>query len=139
MNYIGNKLKRIRKVNRITQEELAEMLNTNRIRISNIENGKMEMTFNEAIRICEIFHISADSFFEERNLSSEDYISISSRYIKNKNISYDERREVLKKIHLDFESEYFNDIPLLNVLEKNKSIEKQAKSNKIDIDKIMRE
>lgn len=139
MNYVGNKLKSIRKVNRITQEELAEMLNTNRIRISNIENGKMEMTFNEAIRICEIFHISADSFFEERNLSSEDYISISSRYIKNKNISYDERREVLKKIHLDFESEYFNDIPLLNVLEKNKSIEKQAKSNKIDIDKILRE
>ena len=64
MNYVGNKLKSIRKVNRITQEELAEMLNTNRIRISNIENGKMEMTFNEAIRICEIFHISADSFLK---------------------------------------------------------------------------
>ena len=88
MNYVGNKLRKIRKINNLTQEQLAEKLNTNRIRISNIENGKMEMTFNEAIKICELFNISADSFFEEHNLTSEDYLSISNRYIKNKNISY---------------------------------------------------
>ena len=138
MNYVGNKLRKIRKINNLTQEQLAEKLNTNRIRISNIENGKMEMTFNEAIKICELFNISADSFFEEHNLTSEDYLSISNRYIKNKNISYSERREVLKKIHLDFESVYFDDIPLLNVLEKNINRNNQQKSNKIDIDKIMR-
>lgn len=138
MNYVGNKLRKIRKINNLTQEQLAEKLNTNRIRISNIENGKMEMTFNEAIKICELFNISADSFFEEHNLTSEDYLSISNRYIKNKNISYSERREVLKKIHLDFESVYFDDVPLLNVLEKNINRNNQQKSNKIDIDKIMR-
>jgi len=138
MSYVGIKLRKIRKYNKLTQEQLAEILNTNRIRISNIENGKMEMTFNEAIKICELFHISADSFFEEHNLTSEDYISISKRYIKNKEISYAERREVLKKIHLELESEYFDDIPILNVLEKNKREEKVVKSNKIDIDKVIK-
>ena len=138
MSYVGNKLRKIRKQNNLTQEQLAEILNTNRIRISNIENEKMEMTFNEAIKICKLFHISADSFFEEHNLSSEDYISISRRYIKNKELSYSERREVLKKLQLELESESFDDIPILNVLGKNKREENGVKSNKIDIDKAIK-
>lgn len=72
MNYVGKKLKEIRRKNNLTQESLAEILNTNRARISKIENGKMDLTFNEAIKICEKFHISADSFFEITNLSSSD-------------------------------------------------------------------
>lgn len=138
MSYVGEKLKEIRRKNSITQEQLAEILNTNRIRISKIENDKMDMTFNEAIIICEKFHISADSFFEANNLSSADYISISKRYIKNKKISYTERREVLRNIHIEFENEYFDDMPLLNVLENNKYTKIEGKSNKIDIEKAIK-
>lgn len=138
MSHVGKKLKEIRKKNNLTQEQLAEMLNTNRIRISKIENDKMDMSFNEAIIICEKFHISADSFFEINNLSSEDYITISKRYIKNKNISYAERREVLRNIHIDFENECFDDIPSINVPNKNNSPINIAKSNKIDIERAIR-
>lgn len=98
----------------------------------------MDMTFNEAIIICEKFHISADIFFEANNLSSADYISISKRYIKNKKISYTERREVLRNIHIEFENEYFDDMPLLNVLENNKYTKIEGKSNKIDIEKAIK-
>lgn len=138
MSHVGKKLKEIRKKNNLTQEQLAEMLNTNRIRISKIENDKMDMSFNEAIIICEKFHISADSFFEINNLSSEDYITISKRYIKNKNISYAERREVLRNIHIDFENECFDYIPSINVPNKNNSPINIAKSNKIDIERAIR-
>ena len=137
MNYVGKKLKEIRRKNNLTQESLAEILNTNRARISKIENGKMDLTFNEAIKICEKFHISADSFFEITNLSSSDYISISSRYIKNKNVSYTERREVLRKIHIEFENEYFNDVPSLYVPKNNICSKNQLKSDKFDIEKAI--
>ena len=138
MSNVGKKLKEIRRKNNITQEELAEILNTNRIRISKIENDKMDMTFNEAIIICEKFHVSADSFFESNNLSSTDYISISRRYIKNKEISYTERREVLRKIHIEFENEYFDNMPIINVLERNKNTINKGKSSKIDIKKAIK-
>ena len=137
MNYVGKKLKEIRRKNNLTQENLAEILNTNRARISKIENGKMDLTFNETIKICEKFHISADSFFEITNLSSSDYISISSRCIKNKNVSYTERREVLRKIHIEFENEYFNDVPSLYVLKNNICSKNQLKSDKFDIEKAI--
>jgi len=137
MNYVGKKLKEIRRKNNLTQESLAEILNTNRARISKIENGKMDLTFNETIKICEKFHISADSFFEINNLSSSDYISISSRYIKNKNVSYTERREVLRKIHIEFENEYFNDVPSLYVPENNICSKNRLKSDKFDIEKAI--
>lgn len=81
----------------------------------------MDMTFNETIIICEKFHLSADVCFESNNLSSTDYISISRRYIKNKEISYTERREVLRKIHIEFENEYFDDMPIINVLGRSKN------------------
>lgn len=138
MSHVGKKLKEIRRKNNLTQEQLAEMLNTNRIRISKIENDKMDMTFNEAIIICEKLHMSADSFFEINNLSSQDYITISKRYIKNKAIPYTERREVLRNIHIEFENEYFDDIPALNVPEKNINLKTTAKSNKIDIERAIR-
>lgn len=138
MAYVGKKLKEIRRKNNLTQEQLAEMLNTNRIRISKIENDKMDMTFNEAIIICEKLHISADSFFEINNLSSQDYIAISKRYIKNKSISYIERREVLRNIHIEFENEYFDDVPSLNVPDENKNTRITVKSNKIDIERAIR-
>ncbi len=73
MSHVGKNLKEIRRKNNLTQEQLTEMLNINRIRISKIENDKMDMIFNEAINICEKLHIIADSFFEINNLSSQDY------------------------------------------------------------------
>lgn len=139
MANVGKRLQQIRKLRKITQEQLAEILNTNRVRISNIENGKTDMTFNEAVRLCNEFKISIDSFLDEQKLSSEDYIVISKRYIKNKDISSTERREILKQIHIEFETECFNDLPMINVLKSDKIVQKAGKRNKSDIDKFSKE
>lgn len=45
---IGNKIKKLRKISGYTQEEIAEKLDIgDRIKISQIENGKQSMTAND--------------------------------------------------------------------------------------------
>ena len=134
---IGNILRQIRKEKNITQEKLAEILNTNRVRISNIENEKTDMTFNEAIILCNELNIAIERFLDVQNLSSVDYIKISNRYIKNENLSEAERRDVLKKIHIDFEIDCFNKVSLNNVINNDKNTQKLKKCNKLVIDKFL--
>ena len=100
MNYIAKRIKEIRKNYGLNQDDLAEILHTNRVRISRIENEKTDLTFDEALMICEKFNISVETFFETADLTSNDYIKISTRYIKNPNISFEEKRDVLKNIHI---------------------------------------
>ena len=118
------------------QENLAEILHTNRVRISKIENEKTSLTFNEALIICKNFDISIETFFETTNLSSNDYIKISSRYINNPNITFEEKRDVLKNIHIRLETVCFDELSKINVIKNNKKTRNTSKSNKIDIERI---
>lgn len=99
---IGNKIKNLRKINGYTQEEIAEKLDIgDRIKISRIENGKQSMTANEMIKFCKLLNISLDSLINNENLSSEDFIDISKRYIFNEKLDIEERKEVVKKYILN--------------------------------------
>lgn len=137
MNYIAKRIKEIRKNYGLNQDDLAEILHTNRVRISRIENEKTDLTFDEALMICEKFNISVETFFETADLTSNDYIKISTRYIKNPNISFEEKRDVLKNIHIQLETACFDDISNINVTKDNKIPENIKKSNKIDIERII--
>ena len=136
MNYIAKRIKEIRKNYGLSQENLAEILHTNRVRISKIENEKTSLTFNEALIICKNFDISIETFFETTNLSSNDYIKISSRYINNPNITFEEKRDVLKNIHIRLETVCFDELSKINVIKNNKKKRNTSKSNKIDIERI---
>lgn len=136
MNYIAKRIKEIRKNYGLSQENLAEILHTNRVRISKIENEKTSLTFNEALIICKNFDISIETFFETTNLSSNDYIKISSRYINNPNITFEEKRDVLKNIHIRLETVCFDEPSKINVIKNNKKTRNTSKSNKIDIERI---
>ena len=136
MNYIANRIKEIRKNYGLNQENLAEILHTNRVRISKIENENTSLTFDEALIICKKFDISIETFFETANLSSNDYIKISSRYINNLNISFEEKRDVLKNIHIQLESACFDELSKINVTKDNKKPKNTSKSNKIDMERI---
>ena len=59
----GNNLKRIRKSNSLTQEELAEKLNIIPTHLSRIENGKSFVTAELLDALSVIFNISPASFF----------------------------------------------------------------------------
>lgn len=114
---IGNRIKKIRKKNAYTQEELAEkLLIGDRIKISRIENGKQSMTANELIKFCKFFNISIDALINDDKLSSEDFLILSNRYLINDDIEIEEKREVIKKIYIKLANNELNSILMYNDL-----------------------
>jgi transcriptional regulator with XRE-family HTH domain len=61
----GRRLRKIRKRNKMTQEQLAEILYLSVDSISNFENGKSTCMPEHLTKICQIFNISADYFYFE--------------------------------------------------------------------------
>jgi len=57
---IGEVLKRLRKQQRWTQEQLAEQLNVSRSQISKWENGSLLPDIQSLEKLCHLFHVSAD-------------------------------------------------------------------------------
>lgn len=59
---VGNRLKRLRKNNKITQEKLAEMLNVSKHTIYKYEKGQTAPSYECIIWLCQEFNVSADYF-----------------------------------------------------------------------------
>ena len=134
---IGNKIKNLRKINGYTQEEIAEKLDIgDRIKISRIENGKQSMTANEMIKFCKLLNISLDSLINNENLSSEDFIDISKRYIFNEKLDIEERKEVVKKIYIELANKELSKIDMYNQMNKNSSKFQKSSNNAIEKYKI---
>ena len=134
---IGNKIKNLRKINGYTQEEIAEKLDIgDRIKISRIENGKQSMTANEMIIFCKLLNISLDSLINNENLSSEDFIDISKRYIFNEKVDIEERKEVVKKLYIELANKELSNIDMYNQMNKNNSKVKESSNNAIEKYKI---
>ncbi|GAB5082678.1 hypothetical protein Osc1_18530 [Hominimerdicola sp. 21CYCFAH17_S] len=57
-------LKKARKNCNMSQEEVAELLNTSRSNISKYEIGTLEPSINTLKKMCEIYKISADELLE---------------------------------------------------------------------------
>ena len=127
---IGERIKKIRKEKRYTQEELAEQLSIgDRIKISRIENGKQSMTANELIKFCSLLNISLDALINDETLKSEDFLVLANRYLINDNIQVEEKRQVIRKIYIELANNEINAISMYNDLNKtNKNNEKVAKS-----------
>ncbi|AMX82266.1 XRE family transcriptional regulator [Geobacillus subterraneus] len=60
MKNLGEMLKRLRKQQRWTQEQLAEQLNVSRSQISKWENGSLLPDIQSLEKLCRLFHVSAD-------------------------------------------------------------------------------
>lgn len=73
---IGLKIKIFRKINGLTQEELAEMVHCNYKTICNIENGKTIPKLKQIINICDILNINLTLLFDDALPKSEIPIQI---------------------------------------------------------------
>ena len=76
---ISDKIRNIRKVNQLTQEEFAEELNISRSKVSSWERTRRDMSITDAINIAKQFNLSLDNFFENENISAEEYIELSDK------------------------------------------------------------
>lgn len=88
MSYaIGSRIKELRTNRRISQEQMAEVLETTRQRYSRLENGQLDISFVQIKKIADCFGVQTSditsaereekelaTFFREKN-SSEDVVS----------------------------------------------------------------
>ena len=59
----GKRLKQLRKLNRMTQEKLAEELSVSVDSISKYENGRVALGHDHIMKLCVLFRVSADYFY----------------------------------------------------------------------------
>lgn len=64
-NFIGNRLKMIRKSRNYSMSELGDLSNTSASFISDIENGKSIPSINKIMDICNALEISISDFLDE--------------------------------------------------------------------------
>ncbi|MCI8996239.1 MAG: helix-turn-helix transcriptional regulator [Lachnospiraceae bacterium] len=82
---VGEKIKKIRKMAGMTQEELAEKMNVSRQTISKWEKEISSPDLDSAIALCELFEISLDDLMKgeqsvrEEKISLQDMIKINQR------------------------------------------------------------
>ncbi|GLC89796.1 helix-turn-helix domain-containing protein [Lysinibacillus piscis] len=70
---LGEKIRTVREARGLSQEELAEMANINRSRISNIETGKINITINTLVSILNALEIHyADLFNFNEQIKTSD-------------------------------------------------------------------
>lgn len=106
---VGKKIQSIRKSKGYSQDDLASLLDIGeRQKISRIENGKQSMTANELIKFCDFFHISLDVLLTDQKLASEEFIEYGNRYLTNRDISVEEKREVIKSLYIQLANQEFN-------------------------------
>lgn len=68
--YIGNQIKVFRKSTGLTQDELAQKLNTTKQTISRYEKGDRKANQDMLFSLCDIFGVSIDDFFPSTNENS---------------------------------------------------------------------
>ncbi|MDU4516237.1 MAG: S24 family peptidase [Streptococcus mitis] len=68
--YIGNQIKVFRKSTGLTQDELAQKLNTTKQTISRYEKGDRKANQDMLFSLCDIFGVSIDNFFPSTNENS---------------------------------------------------------------------
>lgn len=61
---VSKNLKMARKNKRMSQEEVANMLNTKQTIYSRYETGKLELDYDKIIKICKILEITPNDIFD---------------------------------------------------------------------------
>ena len=90
---LGNKIKNLREIEKISQEQLAKTLKINRNYLSRIETGKSEPTSSILKDLANIFNISIDSLLnisnnESTNDEKVDLIYNKIKYLDNKDLDF---------------------------------------------------
>lgn len=68
---LGDKIKRLRRVNDMSQQELANYLEINRNHLSRIETNKSEPTSTIILKLTTLFEISANTLLGSNNNQSQ--------------------------------------------------------------------
>lgn len=109
---MGDKLRELRKKNKITQAKMAEKLNVSVETIQNYEKGRTALPHGCITQLCQEFHVSADYFFfgcdnplpQKFNYENDEDKDIDE-LLKNKISQHDifEKKKILMMINIMFQ------------------------------------
>ncbi len=71
MSYIGQKIRELRKARKLTQDELATLLDVSPSAVGMYEQGRRSPNKDMLVKLCEIFSVSSDSLLGVNESSSE--------------------------------------------------------------------
>ena len=74
MNF-SEKLQKLRKEKKMSQEELAELLNVSRQSVSKWESGQSYPEINKLIILSDLFKVTLDDLIKDKNIVCEDIIN----------------------------------------------------------------
>ena len=63
MSIFGDNIKRLRKNKGLTQQEIADLVHVNRVTYTNWEKGKREPSFENLVKLADLFDVSLDCLF----------------------------------------------------------------------------
>lgn len=92
MNF-GDNLKKIRKVKKLSQEELAEKVNVSRQSVSKWETGDAYPEMNNLLELCKIFHCKINDLVNDSIID----VDLLDDEVKTKVVSL--KKEEIKKMH----------------------------------------
>ena len=111
MDYlISEKLRELRKDRNITQENLAEILDISRSKVSSWETNKRDMTITDAINLANYYEISLDNLLRVNPIKEKEYIEISYSFFKNKSISLKEKTKIIKMMEESLKCENIDEL-----------------------------
>ena len=97
----GNKIKKLREMKGMSQDELSKMTGISKVLIIGIENSIRAISFNEARVLSKALSISICELFSEDEQKDEN--SFNSAFSKTKNYTSEKEKEI-RKIDLLFDS-----------------------------------
>lgn len=97
-SFISKSLIELRKSKHLTQTQFGKLLGMSRSKVSSWEIGRRDISVSDAVIICDYFDISLDCFLNPNNISCKKVIDVLENYINNKEVSYQEKHEIFKKI-----------------------------------------
>ena len=107
---IADKLKELRKNRKITQEDLAEILDISRSKVSSWETNKRDMTITDAVNLADYYEISLDNLLNVKPIREKEYIDISYKFFKNKDISLKEKTKIIRMMEESLKSENIDEL-----------------------------
>lgn len=107
---IAEKLKGLRRERKITQEKLAEILDISRSKVSSWETNKRDMTITDLVNLADYYEISLDNLLSVKTINKKEYIEISYRFFKNKDISLKEKTKIIRMMEESLKSENIDEL-----------------------------
>lgn len=87
--FIGDRIKQFRESRGMTQDSLAQKLNTTRQSISRYESGERKANQDLLFDLADLFNVKVDDFFPPRNIDTPQINEESESYNTNRIESYD--------------------------------------------------